>query len=141
MRAVAEVHAIGGQPLPQLPENFLPACAGQVHFIDEQKHRNMISVQHPPDGFRMRLHTVRSADHQHRIIQHRHYPLHFRGKIRVTGGIQQGYPGLLRGKPGLLGKNGNAPRPLQTMGIQIGVLMVHPPQFLNGSGGIKHGLG
>ena len=54
----------------------------------------------------------------------------------VQKGESQG-PGL---QAGLFGKDGNAPRSFQAVGIQKGILVVHPAQPLQPASLIQHGL-
>ena len=54
-----------------------------VHLVHEQKHRHLILRQKPKQRPRMRLHTVRPADDQNRVIQYLKRPLHLRRKIHM----------------------------------------------------------
>ena len=46
----------------------------------------------------------------------------------MSRGVQQGDLHILQGQHRLLGKDGDAPLPFQSVGVQKGVGMVHPPQ-------------
>lgn len=70
----------------------------------------MVAPQQPPQRFGMALHAVRSADHQHGVIQHLQGALGLGGKIHMAGGVQQGDGGIARRKQRLLGKDGDAAR-------------------------------
>ena len=79
----------------------------------------------------MSLHTVRTADDQHRIIQHLQGPLHLCRKIHMSGRIQKRHVKIAQLQLCLLGKYRNAASPLHRIRIQKGILMVHsaqPPQ-------------
>ena len=101
----------------------------------------MVAPQQPPQRFGMALHAVRSADHQHGIVQHLQGALGLGGKIHMAGGIQQGDIRIARSKQRLLGKDGNAACFFQAIGVQKGVPMVHPAQLADGTGAVEHGLG
>ena len=58
----------------------------------------------------------------------------------MAGGVQQRHTGLPQFQHRLLGKDGNAPLPLHGVGVQKGVLMVHPPQTADGSAPVQQGL-
>ena len=93
-----------------------------------------------PEGAAVALDAVRPADDQHGVIQHLQRPLRLGGKVHMAGGVQQRHPGLPQFQHRLLGKNGDAPLPLHGVGVQKGVLMVHPPQTADGSGPVQQGL-
>ena len=65
-----KIHKALAKAVVQLGEQLLPGHAGQVHLIYEHKGGHMVAPQQPPQCFGMALHTVRSADHQHGIVQH-----------------------------------------------------------------------
>ena len=46
-------------------------------------------VQKPPESANLACDTVCRADNQHCVIQHLQDPLHFCGKIRVSGRVHQ----------------------------------------------------
>ena len=89
----------------------------------------------------MGLNSVGTADDQQRTIQHRHCPFCLCSEICVTGRIHQGDVQMLRGKPCLLGENGNAPFPFQGVGVQEGIPVIYPPQCSSGTGSIQKRLG
>ena len=62
---------------------------GNIHLVDEDKRRNMISFQQVPDRMRMRLHAVDAADQYDRVVQHLQRALHFRTEVDVAGCVQQ----------------------------------------------------
>ena len=59
----------------------------------------------------------------------------------MAGGVQQGDFQLPRLEHRLLGEDGNAPLPLQLVGVQEGVLVIHPAQAADLAGGVEKGLG
>ena len=59
----------------------------------------------------------------------------------MAGGVQQGDSGVARRKQRLLGKDGDAARFFQAIGIQKGVSVIHPPQLTDSTGAVEHGLG
>ena len=117
-----------------------PVRARQVHLVDEQERRNLIPFQQIPQRPGVALDAVGAGDHQHGAVQHLQRPLHFGGKVYMARGVQQRHTGLPQFQHRLLGKDGNAPLPLHGVGVQKGVLMVHPPQTADGSGPVQQGL-
>ena len=77
----------------------------------------------------MALDAVGAADDQDGVIQHLERPLHFRGEVHVARGVQQCHRPFPQGEHRLLGEDGDAPLPLQVVGVQEGVLVVHPSQL------------
>ena len=112
-----------------------------VHLVDEQKGRDPVPLQQPPQRFGVALHACRAADDQHGVIQHRQRPLHFGGKIRVARGIQQRQGGVRQRQPRLLGKDGDPPAALQRVVVQKGVPVVHPPGPPQRPGAVQHRFG
>ena len=88
----------------------------------------------------MALDPVGAADHQHRIVQHLDRPLGLRRKIHMAGGVQPGNLGIPCAEQSLFGKNRDAPGPLQAVGVQEGIPVIHPPQLADGAGAVEHGL-
>ena len=117
-----------------------PVRARQIHLVDEQKRGHLISLQQIPQCPGVALYAVSTGDHQHGAVQHLQRSLHFGGKVYMAGGVQQRHTGLPQFQHRLLGKDGNAPLPLHGVGVQKGVLMVHPPQTADGSGPVQQGL-
>ena len=76
----------------------------------------------------MALYSVRSADHQHRIVQHLQRAFHLRRKIHMSRCVQQRDILVLPLKLRLLGKNCDSPVPLLTIRIQKRVPVIHPSQ-------------
>ena len=89
----------------------------------------------------MGLDSVAAADDQHRTVQNRQHPLRLRRKVHMPRGIHQGQVPALSGNSCLLGKNGDAPLPLQQKAIQKRVPMVHPSQHPPGAGDIQKPFG
>ena len=59
----------------------------------------------------------------------------------MARGVQQGKIGIARREEGLLGENGNTARLFQRVGVQKGILMVHPAQLADGAGAVEQGFG
>ena len=59
----------------------------------------------------------------------------------MAGGIQQSQLQRAPGQPGLLGEDGDAPLPLLLIGVQHGVLVVHPPQLPSLAAEVEQSLG
>ena len=100
----------------------------------------MIALQQPPQGPGVPLHPVRPADDQDGAVQHLESTLHLAGEVHMARGVQQGdlYTGQRQHR--LLGKNGDAPGPLQGVRVQKGVAVVHPPQLPQRPRPVEHGL-
>ena len=121
----SEVHTAAVQPRFQLLQECISVCAVQIHLVDEQKRRDSLPRQQPPQRFRMRLHAVRAADDQHRTVEHLQCALHLRRKVNVTGCVQQCHLGVRQGELRLLGENCDAARALERKRIEERILMVH----------------
>ena len=100
----------------------------------------MVALQQLPQGLGMALYPVGSADDQNGTVQHLEGALHLAGKIHMARGVQQGHLHGGQGEDRLLGEDGNAPLPLQGVGIQKSVLMVYPAQFAYRSTDVEHPL-
>ena len=136
----AEIHEALPQPPVQLGQQFFPAQAGQVGLVHEHERGHPVAPQQPPERLGVALHTVGGADHQHRVVQHLQGALGLGGEIHMAGGVQQGDVRAARRQQRLLGKNGDAARLFQRVGIQKGVLVVHAAQLADGTGAVEHGL-
>ena len=123
---LGEVHKAGTEGFLQFLHQLLPALPRQIHFVQKQEGGHGVPPQKLPQGDGVSLHPVGAADDQHGAAEHRHDPLRLRGKVHVPRGVQQG--DMLLRQLGLLGEDGNAPGPLQVVGVQIGIPVVHPPQ-------------
>ena len=111
-RLHAEIHAARAQLGLQLLQQLLPVRPGQVHFVDEKKHRHLVALQQPPEGQRVGLDPVGAADHQHGAVQHRHGALRLRREVHMPRGVHQNELPVGGFQPGLLGENGDSPLPL-----------------------------
>ena len=135
-----EVQAGRAQPLLQLSHQLLPAGIGQIHLGDKEEAGQMIARQQPPQGFRVGLHPGRAADHQHRLVQHLHGALRLRREIHMARRVQQRYCVPLQPDLGLLGEDGDAPLPFQTVVVQKAVPVIHSAQLFDFSRKVQHGL-
>ena len=140
VRIGAKIHEALAQAVGQLGQQSLPPGAGQVHFIDKYKRRDAIPTQQPPQRLGVALDAVGAGDDQHGVVQYLQRALGLGGKIHMAGGIQQGDGGVFHIQERLLGKNGDAPGLFQRIGVEEGVLMVHPAQLADGAGAVEHGL-
>ena len=138
---LGEVHAALVQVLLQLGQQGLPAGVGQVHLGDEEEGGDLAAPEQPPEGLGVGLDPVGGGDHQDGVVQHLEGALHLRGEVHVAGGVQEGHRHPLRLEQGLFGEDGDPPGPLQVVGVQVGVPVVHPPQGGDGPGGVQQGLG
>ena len=85
----------------------------------------------------MALHAIGAADHQHRVIQHLQGALRLGGKIHMARCVQQGDVGITRCEQGLFGKDGDSTRFFQRVGVQKGVLVIHPAQAADHTGAVE----
>ena len=136
----AKVHKAFAQAAVQLGKKLLPLHAGQVHLIHEHKSGHMVAPQQPPERLGMALHAIGAADHQHRVIQHLQGALRLGGKIHMARCVQQGDVGIARCEQGLFGKDGDATLFFQRVGVQKGVLVIHPAQAAGHTGAVEHGF-
>ncbi len=59
----------------------------------------------PPERFRVRLHAVRAADDEHRVVEHLKRALHFCGEIYMSRRVEQRYLRMRQRKLRLLGRS------------------------------------
>ena len=59
----------------------------------------------------------------------------------MAGGVDEGETAVGGVQPGLFGEDGNAPGPLQVVGVQKGVPVIHPAQSSAGTAAIEQGFG
>ena len=134
----AKIHAPVIQQPAQFFQKLSPVCSLLVHLIDKQKCGHPIPLQQFPERPGMSLDAVRSADHQHRVIDHLQRPFHLRGKIHMPRRIQKRHRLFPQTKPRLLGKNRNPPIPLQLISIQERVPVVHTSQAADRAAAVEH---
>ena len=89
----------------------------------------------------MGLYTVGAADHKDRRVQNGHDPFRLRGKVHMPRCVHQRQIQLLRRNKGLLGKDRDATLPLQAVGIQKSITVIHPTQLPPGTAAVQQGLG
>lgn len=139
-RRGGEVHA------PLVQPGFQPRQQGglvrprQIHLVDKQEGGHAVALQQPPEGVGVALHAVGAADDQDGAVQHLEGALHLAGKVRVTRRVQQGELRPVHREHRLLGKDSNAPGALHGVGVQKGVLVIHPPQLFQAPAGVEQPL-
>ena len=89
----------------------------------------------------MRLHPVGAADDQNGVVQHLKRALHFGREIHMAGSVHQDEPLLPQRQNRLLGKDRNAPLPLQRIRVQKGIPVIHPAHLFNCAAAVEHPLG
>ena len=136
-----EVHKAVAKAAVELFQQGFFSGAGQIHLIHENKGRDAVAPQQPPERFGVALDAVGAADDQHRVIEHLERPLGLGGKIHMAGGVQQGEVGVPCAQQGLFGEDGDAAGLFQRVGVQKGVLVVHAAQLSDGTGAVEHGFG
>ena len=137
---IPEVHAAAAELVLQMGQQGFPVRPRQIHLVNKEEGGNLIPLQQIPQRPGVALDAVGAGDHQHSAVQHLKGPLHLGGKIHMAGGVQQRHPGISQFQHRLLGENGDAPLALHVVGVQKGVLMVHPAQAADGSGPVQQGL-
>ena len=136
----AEIQAAVVQLFLQFLHQPFPVSPLLIHLINKEEHRNPVTLQQPPQRQNVSLYAVRAADDQDSIIENLQSSLHLRGKIHMSGCVQQRHLFVLQRKTRLLGKNRDSSRPLHLIRIQKGVSVIHPPHFPNASGQIQNTL-
>ena len=135
-----EIHT----PLVQAAVQFLhqctPVCSRLIHLVDKQKDRDFVLCKQTPQRFYMSLDTVGAADDQYRIIQHLQRPLHLRGKIHMARRVQKRVLRFSEREFRLLGEDRNSSCPLQFIGVQKRVPVIHTAQLPDRSGQIENTL-
>ena len=84
-----EVHALRVEPPLQIGHQRGLVADEQVHFGHEYEGRYPVAPQQLPQRLRVRLHTVRPADDENRIIQHAQAALRLGDEIDVPRRIQK----------------------------------------------------
>ena len=129
------------QPSLQLFENGGFALIGLVHLVDKEKDGHPRLLQQLPQGLGVALDPVSGADHQDGAVQHLQSPLRLGGEVHMSRGVHQSQLQVPPAQDGLFGIDGDAPLPLQLLGVQKGVPVVHPAQAADVARQIEHGLG
>ena len=112
-------------------------CRIQIHFVHKNKRRYAVSLQQLPKGDRMSLHPVFAADYKYRIVQHLQCSLHLCREIHMTGSIQKQNLSISPLHYGLLGKDGDSPRPFLTVRIKESTAVIHSSQLSYGTGTVQ----
>ena len=84
-----QIHAAIAQPRLQRVHQHFPVHIRLIHLVHKDHRGHMIGLQQPPQRQRMPLNAVRTADQQHRRVQHPQRPLHLAGKIHMPRRVQQ----------------------------------------------------
>ena len=87
------------------------------------------------------LDAVGAADDQHSVVEHLQRALRLGGKVHMAGGVQQGDIRTSRFQQGLLGKDGDATRLFQRVGVEEGIFVIHPAQLADAARAVEHRLG
>ena len=140
-RGQGEIHTAAVQMPPQIVQQGSPVRPGQVHFVDKQHRRHPVALQQLPQGAGVSLNAVGAADDQNGAVQHLKGPLRLGGEVHMARGVDQLQFRVPHGQPGLLGEDGDAPVPLDGVGVQKGVPVVHPAQPAQHPGAVQKGLG
>ena len=120
----AKVDAARIQPAPQVGQERCSVRPRQIHFVDKQERRDAVPRQQPPERFGVRLHAIRSTDHQHGVVEHLQGALHLRGEIHMSRRIEQGDGRLRQRKLRLLGENRDPAFALERERIQKSIPMI-----------------
>ena len=117
---------------------FLFIAFELIHFVDKQKHRDLITLQQSPECPGMSLHTVRPVDHKYSIIKHLKRPLHLRRKINMAWRIQKRHPHISDPEHRLLGKNRNAPFLFQFIIVEKCILFINSSCLFKNTALVQH---
>ncbi len=88
----------------------------------------------------MRLHAIRPADYEHRVVKHLQGTLHLSGKIHMPRRVEQCHLPVTHRDPRLLGKNRNAALALLHVVVEVRILMIHPSGCLDRARAIEQCL-
>ena len=138
---VPEIDNAGRKPLFQLTQQQHALRAVQIHLVDEQEGRDIVPRKQPPERFRVRLHAVRAADDEHRVVEHLKRALHLGRKVHVTRRVEQRHPGVRQRKLRLLGENRDAALAFKGKRIEKGVPVIDTPQLFERTRLIEHRFG
>ena len=100
----------------------------------------MVALQKLPERLRVGLDAVGAGDYQHRAVENAKRALSLGGEVHVARGIQEGQAPLPQRQDRLLGEDGDAALPLQSMGIEEAVAVIDPSQLFQFSREVQHGL-
>ena len=125
----------------QFRQQLLTRPHREIHFCHEHKAGHTVSLQKPPECLSMGLHAVKTADDEHRAVEHAERPLRFRGKVHMPRRVHQRDGVLWQFDNGLLGEDRNAPLTLQAVGVEKAVAVIDAPQLPQPSGEVEHRLG
>ena len=128
-------------PLLQLVQHLVGTRTGPVGLVEKEKHRHPIAFEQLPHLLGVRLYPFHTADQHNGVIHRLNCPFHLRTEVGVTGRVQQPVLMLPDGKWRVVGKDGDASLPLQTVVVQKSVLVVHPSSGADASCMIKQLLG
>ena len=126
---VGDVYAAGAETALQLGQAQVPVGTGKVHFVDEDKDRDAVAFQQPPERLRVALHTVSAADHKHGAVEHLERAFRLGGEIDVSGSVEQREFGPGQAQDRLLGEDGDAPGAFKLVRVEKGVPVVHAPEL------------
>ncbi len=132
------IHTVIGQFLFQIGHELILCPEGNVHLIDKNDRRDMISCQTFPDRFCMGLHTILRIDQQDGQIKDLEAAFHFCRKVDMAGRIDHIDLASVPLKAGLFRIDRNAPLALLHVIIEHRVLMIDPACFFYFMAGIQH---
>ena len=130
-------HAALAKALLQVLHELLPAEPRGVHLGHENKGGHPGPKEQGPEGLRVGLDAVGAADDQDGHVHGRDGSLRFSGQVRVARCVEDGQLQLAHLQTGLFGEDGDPPIPLQGMGIQERVPVIHPTQLSEHPGFIE----
>ena len=113
----------------------------QVHLRHEHEHRHTVAPQQLPERLRVRLHAVRAADDEHRIIEHLQRALHLGGKVHVSRRVEQCDSRVAERHARLPRKDRDAARTLERMRVHVRVFMVDAAEIADRARAVEQRLG
>ena len=137
----AEIHAALREPRRELLHQRLPARAGQIHLGNKEEGRHPVALQELPQRLGMGLDPVGPADDQHRTVEHAEGALGLCGEVDVARRVEQAEKAVSQWHDGLLGEDGDAALPLETVGVKKAVAVVDSAEGFQFSGEKEHRLG
>ena len=136
-RKAVEQHGSRAAAAVQLVHGALQVGPRPVKLVEEEEHRHAVIAQQPPQRFRVALHALRAAHHEHGVVERRQHALRLRGEIGVARRVQQVIHRVPPREVRLPGKHRDAALALHRLRVQKGVAVVHAAALAHCAAQIK----
>ena len=138
---ICKVHARAAQVCAQVVHKRRTLRTRQIHLRHEHEHRHAVAPQQLPERLRVRLHTVRAADDEHRIIEHLQRALHLGGKVHVPRRVEQCDRRVAERHARLPRKDRDAARTLERVRVHVRIFMVDTAEVADRARAVEQRLG